>query len=635
MRGRSSHVSALVIIFFLSYLVLGIKDPYRSLGLTKSASDDEIKRAYRKLAVKYHPDKNPKGKEKFVEIQEAYELLADPQKKRQYDLGGGDLSALSATATASSSPWLILVWSELVLECRTSSQAWEAVWKVMSSGGIGQEWVKMGRVHYRSQQHLVHWINQGVGGWRPISHDTLPVVLGVPSLCTSFSCMVRYHGDLSINKVQEFVAESLLKLAPIPSLSLNAYDILLANASPLKVVALAFGRSEGQGSLALRMLSKKRGDMVHFVRVTYKEAEVEQWQEKLQLQSSLPAPPFVVILRGPGSKPEVLVVSKGASSDLEKEMESKGLIWQALPALRPATAGPLGCLNGDASGSPLADLCVVAVSTGLDRQRQEAGRYNAWRLQQLLWEFGNAGSRNSKVDLKAVAKAMEAGKLRVVWLDASTQPEFCRYHRPAQDDELFPCGIPWWQFALNRVLRRPVRHLPMRLMAFKPLDLRKKRDMQWIRRPPPALLYQHATLPSLDLSQPDLTDSQLWEAAAWIAACHASSSLTGKGAIKVDLQGGMNNPPPLSEDDVPGLFDSGTEKVTQLFRWVRRSAGELAGSGFGEEAVQALSSVVILLVLALLHFVWYQTAHPGMPPQQRSSNNRAPSAAGGGSGPPS
>ncbi len=66
-------------------------DYYQVLGLKKSASPDEIKRAYRKLAVKYHPDKNPGNKEaeeKFKEINEAYAVLSDPQKKAQYDQFG-------------------------------------------------------------------------------------------------------------------------------------------------------------------------------------------------------------------------------------------------------------------------------------------------------------------------------------------------------------------------------------------------------------------------------------------------------------------------------------------------------------------------------------------------------------------
>jgi molecular chaperone DnaJ len=66
-------------------------DFYDVLGISKSANDDEIKKAYRKLAVKYHPDKNPGDKtaeEKFREATEAYEILKDPQKRAQYDQFG-------------------------------------------------------------------------------------------------------------------------------------------------------------------------------------------------------------------------------------------------------------------------------------------------------------------------------------------------------------------------------------------------------------------------------------------------------------------------------------------------------------------------------------------------------------------
>lgn len=66
------------------------KDYYRILGLTKGASDDDIKRAYRKLALKFHPDKNkaPGAEEKFKEVAEAYEVLSDKKKKDIYDTYG-------------------------------------------------------------------------------------------------------------------------------------------------------------------------------------------------------------------------------------------------------------------------------------------------------------------------------------------------------------------------------------------------------------------------------------------------------------------------------------------------------------------------------------------------------------------
>ena len=67
------------------------RDYYEILGVSKNASDDEIKKAYRKLAVKYHPDKNPGDKEaeaKFKEVNEAHDVLSDKQKRARYDQFG-------------------------------------------------------------------------------------------------------------------------------------------------------------------------------------------------------------------------------------------------------------------------------------------------------------------------------------------------------------------------------------------------------------------------------------------------------------------------------------------------------------------------------------------------------------------
>jgi molecular chaperone DnaJ len=68
------------------------KDPYKVLGVDKKASPDEIKKAYRKLARKYHPDHNSgdaAAEERFKEIQEANSILSDPEKRKAYDSGGG------------------------------------------------------------------------------------------------------------------------------------------------------------------------------------------------------------------------------------------------------------------------------------------------------------------------------------------------------------------------------------------------------------------------------------------------------------------------------------------------------------------------------------------------------------------
>ncbi|MGJ0298082.1 DnaJ domain-containing protein [Aliarcobacter cryaerophilus] len=69
------------------------KSLYETLEVNENASADEIKKAYRKLARKYHPDvnKDPKAEEKFKEINAAYEVLSDPQKKQQYDQYGDSM----------------------------------------------------------------------------------------------------------------------------------------------------------------------------------------------------------------------------------------------------------------------------------------------------------------------------------------------------------------------------------------------------------------------------------------------------------------------------------------------------------------------------------------------------------------
>ena len=101
------------------------KTLYDTLGVAKGASQDEIKKAYRKLARQYHPDKNPgdeEAEERFKEVQAAYDVLSDEEKRKQYDRFGAtngragrragrtststsaaSTSAISATCSAGSS----------------------------------------------------------------------------------------------------------------------------------------------------------------------------------------------------------------------------------------------------------------------------------------------------------------------------------------------------------------------------------------------------------------------------------------------------------------------------------------------------------------------------------------------------
>ena len=92
------------------------RDYYEVLEVEKTASAEEIKKAYRKKAIQYHPDKNPGDKvaeEKFKEAAEAYDVLSNPDKRARYDqFGHAGMSGLPATAdrsavSAAACPWMI------------------------------------------------------------------------------------------------------------------------------------------------------------------------------------------------------------------------------------------------------------------------------------------------------------------------------------------------------------------------------------------------------------------------------------------------------------------------------------------------------------------------------------------------
>ena len=81
------------------------RDYYEILGLPKSATDDELKKSYRRLAMKHHPDRNPdddSSQEKFKEAKEAYEILSDSAKRSAYDQFGH--AAVDATARGPGGP---------------------------------------------------------------------------------------------------------------------------------------------------------------------------------------------------------------------------------------------------------------------------------------------------------------------------------------------------------------------------------------------------------------------------------------------------------------------------------------------------------------------------------------------------
>ena len=84
------------------------KDYYKTLGVNKNATTEEIRKAYRQLAKKYHPDKNPGNKsseEKFKELTEANEVLSDAEKRKKYDMLGANWKQYQTAGNQENNNW--------------------------------------------------------------------------------------------------------------------------------------------------------------------------------------------------------------------------------------------------------------------------------------------------------------------------------------------------------------------------------------------------------------------------------------------------------------------------------------------------------------------------------------------------
>jgi len=88
MMYKNKFILVLIALIVILPCILAGRDYYEILGINRDASPSEIKRAYRKLSIKYHPDKNPEQGDKYIEISTAYETLSDTEKRRIYDQYG-------------------------------------------------------------------------------------------------------------------------------------------------------------------------------------------------------------------------------------------------------------------------------------------------------------------------------------------------------------------------------------------------------------------------------------------------------------------------------------------------------------------------------------------------------------------
>ncbi|NXW44211.1 DNJB8 protein, partial [Nyctiprogne leucopyga] len=151
-------------------------DYYKVLGLQKSASQDDVKKSYRKLALKWHPDKNPSNKEeaekKFKAVAEAYEVLSDPEKRSLYDrtVLSRSHTGTSATRGHTGSFDYPDVFQDVKENFRKANE--EAFWDPFDIGNNSENWQRTSR-----RQKSFSWFSDFMESfmpWNLFSHTEQP-----------------------------------------------------------------------------------------------------------------------------------------------------------------------------------------------------------------------------------------------------------------------------------------------------------------------------------------------------------------------------------------------------------------------------------------------------------------------------
>ncbi|KAL0042325.1 hypothetical protein WJX77_009183 [Trebouxia sp. C0004] len=596
--------------FILTALVCGaclfvsaelLRDPYKVLGVARGSSESDIRKAYRQLAVRLHPDKNTASgsKAKFLELQEAYELLSNPATRSRYDASGSvsgqprrqqsqdwrfqhpfyqhHATEQIPTSTMrftylnfqqellqATSPLLVQVYYDYSPVCKAAANEWEQAAKDLS------QWARLGRIEW-NQQYLLSSLRSFMG--LAIRPDDLPLVFGFPTKCHSMACAVRHSGPLKADLLQQFVTDRLLELPPVPAVDPDTIDRFLARVPHHKVAVLAFSTTT-KASIPLRHAAEEHKHNVVAGRVQWKAEDLVFWQGKLGVQRA----PSVVFLRGPGALPAVYDASNTKRLEIAKLIAENA--WQVVQPLRQRSAGPLGCSWGaQAERTPLVSLCVVLIG----RQGQHSLRQGRETLAQFSEWMLNRGFLFPRSALPA-AKSYSAGQLRLTWLDADTQQAFCKAHLSGVMPKVTAsvCG-PDWPASLFPwdVVPATAHELPqVQLLAYKP---GAGQLPAWWTSPHRFSLYNTTDVTSVR------NHSSFTSIASWMSQC-----LSGK-----QLQHTIDTPQQLADDESLGWLGFGMSWASKSARWLRQQLLVDMPSLVSWESAQLLLPMLLCGLLAV------------------------------------
>ena len=446
---------AFVLLLWAAAVCARDVNPYKILDVSPRANDGEIKRAYRKLSLRYHPDKQQgksaedveRAQDRFVKIQKAYEVLSDADKRRNYDMtgyadpkdaytkpggdsggrrrgaapgaagrGGWDTGGkfggfgssqpdpinsetttltpqnFAKTVLKSNKPWLVQVYHDGSELCQRVAPVWEQTARAMD--GV----TRLGRVNIAHYPELA----AKVAPLHPFSSShinprDLPVVIGFPRTCGAYWCRRKYRGMMKESALSTFAMDRLAGYEEVPALTRESLAAFLEG-EPKKVKFVYFSSRAGPASPLLRRAATEYRNDVSVAQVHYKQSEAAYWIRKHGMHT----PPAVLVVKEAGEK---IVEQDVTGRDKLKALLIEHKL-QTLPELRSSSLKSTGCRPGG-----LARVCVAAVGVeGFDLTTSRD------MLRAVKMALQSPSSPSS-----TLSAALEQKELAMVWVDAKRQ----------------------------------------------------------------------------------------------------------------------------------------------------------------------------------------------------------------------
>lgn len=308
------------------HIALSIEDPYKTLGVSKGASQDEIKKAFSTLAKKWHPDKNdsPEAQEKYVEISNAYEILTDSDKRKQYENSKAGNQYYRSnfdnfgfsywfasrkpifsetywltyenfeTVTAGNDVWVIEFYTDRCAPCIEHAPVWEQTAKSLS------EFARFGRVNRDEEETL----------GRHFRIRVIPSII----VMVDRSNIQYYSGNFEFNALSDFIK----KLLPHNVHSLKSdpeWEKFKKSSGDNKVNAVLFPTHPNVISPLYKHVSVKYNDLFNFAQIA-----TDKLVETLSTQIGAATLPAIVFF-SPGRERPVVVAGPFTKDSLIKTLE--------------------------------------------------------------------------------------------------------------------------------------------------------------------------------------------------------------------------------------------------------------------------------------------------------------------------